>query len=264
MHSLRLGGRLSRARGRPRSAAPGPGPTAPPPAAPGAGAEAEVGRLVADRLATPLDFVAAGPRTVLGALRQAERLAELAQRSPDRVAMLLQDPRPPAEKPAVVAGELEALWADLLDTGKDSEAQLLSQVAQLLPPEVVDGLPEELRAEVAQYAAQDAGAAEAAPEDGGEDEEEPYEPETAESVASAGFQQAQQDGELADVARCLGQVQEALAAIQAATPDGRGMAVVNLREARDVLRTRLGEVRLEPGALAEANALLEEVDAYLA
>ena len=67
-----------------------------------------------------------------------------------------------------------------------------------------------------------------------------------------------------ELARCLGQVQEALAAIQAAAPDGRGMAVVNLREARDVLRTRLGEVRLEPDALAEANALLEEVDAYLA
>lgn len=257
--SSRAAGRRG-APGRPRAAAPGPGPTAPPPAP---GAEAEVGRLVADRLATPLDFVAAGPRTALGALRQAERLAELAQRSPDRLAMLLQDPRPPAEKPAVVAGELEALWADLLDTGKDSEAQLLSQVAQLLPPEVVDGLPEELRAEVAQYAAQDAGAAEAAPEDEGEDEE-PYEPETAESVASAGFQQAQQDGELADVARCIGQVQEALAAIQAAAPDGRGMAVVSLREARDVLRTRLGEVRLEPDTLAEANALLEEVDAYLA
>ena len=79
----------------------------------------------------------------------------------------------------------------------------------------------------------------------------------------------QASGELSDLASRTGAARDALAALRATSPGEEGMQRLNLKETRDRLRQRLGEMRSEPGvldmdqAVKEASDVLAEVNEVL-
>jgi hypothetical protein len=204
----------------------------------------------------------------LGALNSAEDLLELAQGAQGRLEMLANDPRPAEEKPAVLAGEVEAVLDGLLEAGEEVESELLA----LLPEEVRAAVPEGF---LGRDAVSGSGAA-GAPGSGegeagaGEGEGEDDGPEeTAESLAEGDFAERQASGELSDLAFRTGAARDALEALRAAPSEEKGMQRLNLSETRDRLRQRLEEMRSDPGlldvgdAMDEASAVLADVNAAL-
>jgi len=211
----------------------------------------------------PLDLALLGPRVFLGALNSAEDLLELAQGAQGRLEMLAKDPRPAEEKPAVLAGEVEAVLDGLLEAGEEVESELIA----LLPEEVRAAVPDEL---LRRDAAGGPGAADAPGAGEGQGEGEDDGPaETAESLAAGDFAARQASGELSDLAFRTGAARDALAALRAAPAGEVGMQRLNLTETRDRLRQRLEEMRSDPGlldvgdAMEEAAAVLAEVNAAL-
>jgi len=202
----------------------------------------------------------------LGALNSTEDLLELAQGAQGRLEMLAKDPRPAEEKPAVLAGEVEAVLDGLLEAGEEVESELLA----LLPEEVRAAVPEGfLGRDVVRGSGATGAPGGEEGEAGAMEGEDDGPEETAESLAEGDFAERQASGELSDLAFRTGAARDALVALRAAPSEEKGMQRLNLTETRDRLRQRLEEMRSDPGlldvgdAMDEASAVLAEVNAAL-
>lgn len=209
---------------------------------------------------TPFDIAAFGPRATLGALLSMPERLQTLPTDMQRVAELVQDPRPVEEKQQLVLQEVEDTLVSFLERGATAESDTLSIIKALLPPDVTKQLDELIPPPPnAQQQAYDAMA----------ESNEPPVIYTADSVL-----ENQIASEVTEIKLAVSALKDALEGVRSNTDATRSsMLRVNLKEARDILARRLQETA--PGiapagtstdaslsaATREASVLLEEVDA---
>lgn len=211
-------------------------------------------------LRSPFDILALGPRATLGALLNAAELAQSMPAELEKLQMLAQDPRPMQEKQAVIAKEIEATVASLVERGVVAESEIVASLQQVLPEQFQQLIPSELRnvtpqsPAVTQQQAQEAFY------------EEP--PLSAEQMSIS-----QSAEELAELRTAVLGVREALSDLRANTEPSRASVLkLNVRDARDSLQRRVHQISPETSArqgapvkaaTIEASSLLAEVDAVI-
>lgn len=110
-----------------------------------AGTEVGESKRLADYLASPFDFATFGPRLVTGVLMSAQEVTQGLQADIERASTLLQGPRPQSEKQEILVKEVEARLAKYLQKGAALEAEVLTAVSDLLPEDVRQNMPAELK-----------------------------------------------------------------------------------------------------------------------
>lgn len=211
---------------------------------------------------TPFDIAAFGPRATLGALLSLPERLQTLPTDVQRVAELVQDPRPVEEKQQLVLQEVEDTLVTFLERGATVETDILSNIKLLLPPDVTKQLDEFIPPPPNAQAAQQ-GYAEVVVV------EEPPVIYTADSVL-----ENQIAAEMTEIKGAVAALKATLEDVRSNTdPTRTSMLRLNLKEARDILQRRLQETA--PGiapagtgsdaslsaATREASVLLDEVDA---
>jgi hypothetical protein len=275
---------------------------APPPPTPGSRVE--------PWLSNPLDALAFAPRAALGALLTLpERLAAVPSDLQRAQELLMSDPRPLADKQMIVAAEVESRLVAALEAGARVEQEALGAVKAALPPDAARAVDELLPrpplngggagASSTYYnpdgwmtSTDEFGTGPSSPSSssappppsryeqmyGGAAAAARRAPPAVTYTADAALASRQVAAELAGVKQAVSGLKTALEALREGGSDAgsrAGVLRLNVREARDVLAARLGEVGggapLPAGggdssvatlaaAAREARMLLTEVD----
>ncbi|CAL8462108.1 g1639 [Coccomyxa elongata] len=219
-----------------------------------------LGNRVEAWLKTPMDILTFGPRATVGALLSLPERAQTLQQDLDRINMLLQDPRSLDDKRDELAKEVESALVQCMEKGAGVEADVLASLTAVLPPELRDAMPEELRAALGRSGAPAASAPTA------------YDPPAVDfaPVPAATVAANQIAAEMAELREAVKGLRGAIGVLAANVDPAQDKVLrLNVREARRSAAIRLQQ--LSPATLAspdesisaaisEATALLADVD----
>ncbi|CAL5227996.1 g11050 [Coccomyxa viridis] len=219
-----------------------------------------LGNRIEKWLKTPGDILTFGPRATIGALVALPQRAQALQEALDNINMLLQDPRPLEDKRDELAKEVEAMLVAFVEKGAGVEADILASVVSLLPPEVKEQLPEELKMAVGRAGMPAASAPTPT--------SVPFADNAA--VPTVTLETNKIAAEMADLREAVKELRGALDALAANADLAQDKILkTNLRDARASAALRVQQLSTSTtssldtsiqAAITEANALLTEVE----